>query len=72
MLEKCKKMPCLGFQYRLRVGRLKCLFAGRNLAKIIKKCPLSIRNWAEFNKNHQKMPTLVCSYHKKYVPLQQK
>ena len=60
-------MPCLGFQYRLRVGRLKCLFAGRNLAKIIKKCPPSTRSWAEFNKNHQKMPTLVCSIREKVL-----
>ena len=67
MLEKCQKMPCFGFQHRLRVGRVKCLFAGRNLAKIIKKCPLSIRNRAEFNKNHQKMPTLVCSIREKVL-----
>ena len=60
-------MPCFGFQYRLRVGRVKCLFAGRNLTKIIKKCPLSIRNRAEFNKNHQKMPTLVCSIREKVL-----
>ena len=67
MLEKCKKMPCFGFQYRLRVGRVRCLFAGRNLAKIIKKCPPSTRSWAEFNKNHQKMPTLVCSIREKVL-----
>ena len=48
MLEKCKKMPCFGFQYRLRVGRVKCLFAGRNLTKIIEKCPLS---FARIRKN---------------------
>ena len=41
-------MPCFEFQYRLRVGRVKCLFVGRNFTKILKKCPLS---FARIRKN---------------------